>query len=345
MTMKIKNALFGAALALSVPGAAMAQQTTGFYVGGAGGYNILEDADISRITPGVSATFKDGWAASGTAGYGLGNGIRLELEYAYRENKVDKLGGTGGSGTATSHAVLTNVLYDFATGTPFTPYVGAGLGVGRVSYDDFRLGGTPFSASSTEFAYQGIAGVSYGITPNLKIDVDYKYFSTLDPRFQVASARIDSEYHAHTIFVGLRWEFGAPAPAPRAEPVAAPAPIPTPAPAPAPQITRNFLVFFDWDKADITPEASRILQQAAAAAKAGNIARINVTGHTDTSGSPVYNQRLSERRAEAVKSALIQLGLPAGGIATIGRGESQLLVPTADGVREPQNRRAEIVLQ
>jgi OOP family OmpA-OmpF porin len=75
------------------------------------------------------------------------------------------------------------------------------------------------------------------------------------------------------------------------------------------------------------------------------VPRIVVTGHTDLSGSVAYNQRLSERRAEAVRQALVREGLTAGAISTIGRGKTQPLVPTADGVREPQNRRAEIVLQ
>jgi outer membrane protein OmpA-like peptidoglycan-associated protein len=104
-------------------------------------------------------------------------------------------------------------------------------------------------------------------------------------------------------------------------------------------------VFFDWDKSDITPEAARILQQAADNARRGGNSRIVVTGHADRSGAATYNQRLSERRAEAVRAQLIRNGMTTGQISTSGRGETQPLVPTADGVREPQNRRAEIVLQ
>ncbi|MDB5359162.1 MAG: hypothetical protein JWO51_459, partial [Rhodospirillales bacterium] len=78
---------------------------------------------------------------------------------------------------------------------------------------------------------------------------------------------------------------------------------------------------------------------------AGHMTQINVTGHTDTVGSAKYNQALSERRAAAVKQQLITDGVPSAEIATSGVGKSGLLVPTADGVREPQNRRAEIVLQ
>ena len=114
--------------------------------------------------------------------------------------------------------------------------------------------------------------------------------------------------------------------------------------APPPPV-RSFLVFFDWNKAAITADGQRAIQQAAASAKAGNVARITATGHADRSGSDRYNQKLSETRAAAVKAELVKQGIAANQIVTIGRGETQPLVPTADGVREPQNRRVEIVLQ
>jgi outer membrane protein OmpA-like peptidoglycan-associated protein len=104
-----------------------------------------------------------------------------------------------------------------------------------------------------------------------------------------------------------------------------------------------FLVFFDWDKYNITPEGQQIIQLAAQQYRAGGSVRLQVTGYTDTSGSPGYNQRLSERRANAVANALAALGVSRGDMAVIGRGENDLRVPTADGVREPQNRRVEIL--
>jgi outer membrane protein OmpA-like peptidoglycan-associated protein len=147
------------------------------------------------------------------------------------------------------------------------------------------------------------------------------------------------------VLLGLRYHFAPPAPA--AAPVAQAAPAPAPAPAPVPKvdIQRSFLVFFDFDKSDITTEAARVIAQAADHAKRGGIARIVVTGHTDTSGAPAYNQRLSERRAANVREALVRQGMAANAISTVGKGESDPLVKTGDGVREAQNRRAEIVLQ
>jgi outer membrane protein OmpA-like peptidoglycan-associated protein len=104
-----------------------------------------------------------------------------------------------------------------------------------------------------------------------------------------------------------------------------------------------FLVFFDWDRDTITPEGMQIVQQAAGAFRSGAPVTIQVTGYADRSGSPGYNQRLSERRANNVSNALVRLGVPRQAQVVGGRGENDNRVPTADGVREPQNRRVEIV--
>ena len=116
------------------------------------------------------------------------------------------------------------------------------------------------------------------------------------------------------------------------------------APPPPPPV-KNFLVFFDFDKASLTPRALDIVKEAATTAKAGQNARITCTGHTDTSGPANYNMALSLRRAASVKAALVRQGVPQDQITVIGRGETALLVATKDGVREPQNRRVEIVIQ
>lgn len=103
----------------------------------------------------------------------------------------------------------------------------------------------------------------------------------------------------------------------------------------------EYLVFFDWNKSNVTPAANKTLGDAVTAW--GKDARIHVIGHTDTSGSPAYNQRLSERRATEVKKALVSKGVAAANITTEGKGETTLLVKTKDGVREPSNRRAQVL--
>ena len=113
--------------------------------------------------------------------------------------------------------------------------------------------------------------------------------------------------------------------------------------APPPSMAQApWLVFFDWDKSNLSPQAMATVSQAAAAYKATSGARISTVGNTDTSGSTDYNMALSIRRADSVRSALIQNGVPAAAIETAGRGQTNLLVATADGVREAQNRRVEL---
>jgi outer membrane protein OmpA-like peptidoglycan-associated protein len=124
-------------------------------------------------------------------------------------------------------------------------------------------------------------------------------------------------------------------PPPPPPPVAAAPPPPPPPPV--------YLVFFDWSSAVVGPGGREIIGQAANAYRAGSPVTLQVTGFTDTSGSTDYNQRLSVRRANAVAAVLAQDGVPPSSMVVTGRGENDLRLPTPDGVREPQNRRVEIV--
>jgi outer membrane protein OmpA-like peptidoglycan-associated protein len=134
-----------------------------------------------------------------------------------------------------------------------------------------------------------------------------------------------------------------PAPPPPPAPAVVAEIPPAPPPPPAP-IVRNFVVFFDFDKSNLTPEAREVVASAVNTAKTTGTARITVTGHTDTVGSQRYNQRLSERRAQSVKAEMVRLGMIGSEITTIGKSFNEPLVPTGPGVREPQNRRAMIDL-
>ena len=102
-------------------------------------------------------------------------------------------------------------------------------------------------------------------------------------------------------------------------------------------------MFFDFDKSDLTSAGRQIVDQAASNAPAAKVTQINVTGHTDTVGSDEYNMRLSKRRAMSVAAELEAHGISESEIAIVAKGKRDPLVPTGDGVREPQNRRVEIV--
>ncbi|HTE79443.1 MAG TPA: OmpA family protein, partial [Reyranella sp.] len=107
----------------------------------------------------------------------------------------------------------------------------------------------------------------------------------------------------------------------------------------------SFIVFFDFDKSDLTPAAQDTTRKAAVAYKTKGGAQIKASGHTDRAGTEAYNMALSLRRANAVKGMLVREGVPESDISVVALGEGQPMVPTADGVREAQNRRVEIVLR
>jgi OmpA-OmpF porin, OOP family len=312
----MKKALLAAAALVALPVMAQAQSALpGFYIGAEGGVNWLLNSTIL----GQSVYPQTGFAAGGVVGYDF-VGPRVELEGVYRNNQTN----TAFPGRAISNQVgqlgiLANVMYDFAPGSIITPYVGAGAGVAFVDGDS--------SLGSTQFAYQGIIGLGWNVDTNFRINIDGRYYGTTNPS---AGGSTWSNNNL-TVMLGLQLKFGPPAPPP--PPVAEPAK------------TSSFMVFFDWDRSNLSQQALNTIKQAADQFKATGKARITATGHTDKSGPENYNMALSLRRANAVKDALVRDGVPAMAISVIGKGETQPLVPTADGVREPQNRRVEIVMQ
>jgi OOP family OmpA-OmpF porin len=124
-----------------------------------------------------------------------------------------------------------------------------------------------------------------------------------------------------------------------------PPPAATPTAAPAPPPATSYTVFFDWNKSVLTSRAQQIVGEAAANSTKIKYTQIMVNGYTDTSGTAQYNQGLSIRRAQAVAAELVKDGVPKGALAIKGFGETHLMVPTGPNVREPQNRRVEIVIQ
>jgi outer membrane protein OmpA-like peptidoglycan-associated protein len=322
----MKNILLGAVALIALPMAAANAQSMftpgqaypGLYIGGEGGLNWLLNSN--------SYSMNTGFAAGGKIGYDF-VGPRLELEGLYRQNNgsgvVNYSNGTSAfrTGSINQVSVMANALYDFFPGAVITPYVGAGAGIAFVD-PSISPGCT---MCSTQFAYQGIVGIGYNMAPGWRLDLDGRYYGTTNPG-QYTNNNL-------SLMLGLTYKFGQPEAAPPPPPMAAPAAVP------------SFMVFFDWDRSNLSQQALNTIQQASDQFKATGKARITATGHADRSGPDDYNMALSLRRANAVKDALVRDGVPATAISVIGRGETQPLVQTADGVREPQNRRVEIVLQ
>lgn len=113
----------------------------------------------------------------------------------------------------------------------------------------------------------------------------------------------------------------------------------------ASEIDNTYLVFFAFDRSDLTPVAHTVLTEVVDAWNQGRPARVVLAGHADRAGPAAYNMRLSERRARTVAAALANMGVPADVLEVEWFGETQPRVPTPDGVAEPQNRRVEITFE
>jgi outer membrane protein OmpA-like peptidoglycan-associated protein len=352
--MRIIAGILSAGLAVGFAAAAQAE-TNGWYAGADAGLSIAPTIKFKSGGYRWKESQDLGYGVLGQLGYGFGP-VRVEGELGWRSNDVDKVkqpfNGASGGGSLDAASAMANVYYDIATGTRFTPFIGAGVGAVDVSADKIRANGVTFSDNDhIAPAYQGIAGVSYALDDHLSLKADYHYlhtvFGSIKDAPSLGSAHAKGDYASHAILVGLTYKFGEapkPAPAYKPSPVAAPAPAPAPKAVQAAPIAKNYLVFFDFDKSDVTPEASRTIGQAADNAKSNKATTIALTGYTDSVGTEKYNLALSIRRGNAVKAALIKLGVPANEISVVGKGKAEQLVPTKDGVREPQNRRVQIVL-
>lgn len=303
-----------------------------------------------------NATFQPGFSGVASFGWGFGGGFRAEIEGSYRSEVLNRFGGFSGLGPYTSsggrrdtYGLMGNLFLDLGTFGPVVPYIGLGAGYMVSDWSNIRGTGPAYrlvvDGNDGRFAYQGIAGFSFPLdfAPGFSLQAEYRFLGTVAPNQSarletsagsalIASGRVETETYQHSLMLGLRYAFGQSAR--RATPPAA-----TPAPA------RSFLVFFDFDRADLNERARQLVAQAAEASRSQETTRIEVAGHADRSGAPQYNQALSQRRAESVAAELVRRGVARTDITITAYGESQPLVPTADGTREPQNRRVEIVLR
>ena len=378
--MKFRNGLVAATM-LALPLVANAQPVTGLYVGAGVGPDFQLNTDVKNLQAGAGVLgglstsgkekYSTGFAGLASLGYGFGNGLRAEVEGNYRNTRGNgftgftRVGGFGGGGTQQKYGPMANVLYDFVGLTPYVqPYLGAGVGVQWIDNNThasnsrafiapggaaFLPGGVTATSNATKavFAYQAIAGVAFPIAsvPGLALTGEYRFLGTTGNRsesatFTAGATRVGGRVqygptYDNSVLFGVRYNFG----------VAPPPAAPIAAPVPASPVSRSYLVFFDWDKAVLTDRARQIVAEAAANSTKVQYTRLEVNGYTDTSGSAKYNQGLSVRRAQAVAAELVKNGVPKSAITIQGFGETNLLVQTGPNVREPQNRRVEIIIK
>jgi len=331
--------------------------------------SLSGDSDVSELT-GLQLGF----------GRALDSGLRFEATLGQRNGDVEPtssisgpLPGTtvGANGFVSITDLMFSGLYDFNKDGSIRPYIGAGIGGAMVDAKVAnRVVGAAgnFSAAngfvgeSTKTAGQLLAGVGFSLSDRLTLDMGYKLFMVQDLKLNGSHGNIPYrvDYTDHTATLGLRYAFGVTPPPPMPEPEPQPEPQPEPEPPPpAPPeetsepvaqqcsaLNQQFVVYFEWDRSDLTSQASAVIDQAVANIAAGTgcaAGSVTIVGHTDTSGAAAYNEALSVRRADVVAAALSAAGITAT-IDKSGKGESALAKATNDGVREPLNRRSEVTI-
>jgi outer membrane protein OmpA-like peptidoglycan-associated protein len=332
--MSIKWGLLGAAAAIAIVAVGPAQAGAGrdgWYFGLEAGASMVDDTSLAG--PGyASVRFSDDFATFATLGHSWDH-WRLEFEIGLRDNDLGSINGANViDGGLREWSGFVNAAYGIHLSSRWVLDMGAGVGLDNAKFDD-HLGGRD---DDTVVGIQALAGLTYRVTQHWDLAVTYRRLWTGAPEFRIGTTVSDMDLDKHSVTVGLRYGYDEPPPPP-----AEPPPPPPPPPPPAP---KQFIVFFGFGKANLTAEAQAVVAEAAAAAKAQGSAKILIVGHTDTVGSSDSNHQLSLRRADAVKDELTRLGVSPDAITASGKGESELMVQTGDGVKEPQNRRATIDL-
>jgi len=192
--------------------------------------------------------------------------------------------------------------------------------------------------------WQAFTGFDYWLRRDISLNLDWRYRSLAETEnFTLGGGTFNvKQTNEQALMLSVRWYPWA-APPPPPPPAPPPPPPPPPPPVMAPP-TKTFIVFFDFNKANLTAEAEAVVSEAVKTAKSNGFVKVLVTGHTDTVGSDSYNQGLSVRRAESVKDEMVREGMDGSTISIEGKSFHDPLVPTGPGVREPQNRRAVIDL-
>jgi OOP family OmpA-OmpF porin len=347
-----------------------------WYVGGEFGAMIVEDMDVDDATIDNIITIDHEYGYDGGlfVGYDLG-GFRIEAEVAYKKADLSGFintvvlpgepvpfpGGRDFAGGSTSAlSFMLNGMLDFGDDDGISGFVGGGVGMAKVKFNNQRVFANTaafLDDSDSRLAWQLFAGVRQAISDNIDVTVKYRFFNVPDIKVVAVTGQtagttrdVETRFRSHSLLGGITFNFGAPAvepepaPIPPPPPPPLPPPPPPPPPPPTPVTVGPFVVFFDWDKDEITPQAAAILDNAASAYASTGQASVQLAGHADRSGSDQYNVGLSQRRATNVRAYLTGRGVPDGVITQEAFGESRPLVETADGVREPQNRRVEITM-
>lgn len=359
----MKKLIIAAAMASSALASPAFADETGPYITIEGGAVKPERANVyDALGYYYTDRFHVGWEAGAAVGYDLGH-FRLEAEGFYNRSQLKEQdrpsqnlvlnSANGLSGRTSTLAVMGNALLGLGHWGGLKVYVGGGAGYARTTILEYAGFNDEIQDHTQGFAWQGLAGLTVPISHNIDLGVRYRYFRPSDAKHfnAIDTTNRDVSLRSHSLLATLTYNFGRAAPAPAEVPAAAPPPPPPPAampppppPAPVAMVCNKgpYIVFFDWDKSAISPEAANILDSAVQAYGSCANVPIMLAGYTDSSGTPKYNLGLAARRDDSVQGYLTSHGVAAAAISSHAYGEANQRVPTADGVRELQNRRVEI---
>jgi OOP family OmpA-OmpF porin len=369
LTKKVVSMTAIAAAAALMAQAAQAQQFVNpdwanhaAYIGAAIGssrVNLNNNAINANFAPPNTVT-SSSFDESDT-GYKLFVGKQLNRNFAIEAGFYD-LGDTGFRNTTATGTFGADLSYkgmnlDLITQLPLTERFSAysRLGVGytktTTKFGGTRYTGLPVSTNDKDFHGRVGLGLEYKFTEALALRGEYERNRLNDGLRRKANVDLVS--------LGLVYKLGRPASAPVAytpppapapvveAPAPAPAPMPAPTPAPAPVPTSEKVSFaaetlFDFDKAAVKPEGKAALDDLLSKLQGMNTEVMVTVGHADSVGSDKYNQKLSQRRAEAVKAYIVSKGVDGSRVYTEGKGESQPLADNKTAEGRAKNRRVTV---
>ncbi|MDR3393305.1 MAG: OmpA family protein [Sulfuriferula sp.] len=311
------------------------------------GQAVAADMDTRiYLAPNVNYTFADSdWGVDDAFGFGVALGkpvsesfnLELNANYASHSHKA----GSGNSGSLDNVGLSVDALYFFNRNPDFAPYLVAGIG--GLNSRATGLNETNFAANAGVGFMKMFNGVGF------RSDVRYRYTDNvgsnpgINPGDWIVSAGL-------VIPLGAAPVAPAPEPAPAPAPYVAPAPAPEPAPAPQPEVARpaahTKIVLegtnFDFNKATLRPTGKMKLDENVKTLTQYPDINVEISGHTDSIGSPKYNMKLSEKRAETVKKYMESKGIAASRMTTKGYGETKPIASNKTKAGRAENRRVEI---
>ncbi len=209
-TLLASISLIAASMVVATSAHATEKRWPNWYVGLHGGSNWVSDSEYSSGLGSVDIESDNGYLLGASLGYAPASDItffnqsRWELEYTYRNNDVDSIGGLFASGSTYVNSFMGNFIFDFSNQSKFTPYLGAGAGIAHIETEDTASGD-----EDTVFAWQLLAGLDYApdMLPNTVWGLGYRYFNADDAEYEFTGVNFEREYEAHSVEAKARFRF------------------------------------------------------------------------------------------------------------------------------------------